>query len=627
MCGIYGFTGESKPEIMSRMRAVLKHRGPDDEGEYHDQRTHLGMVRLSIIDRAGGHQPMSNEGGSLWVVFNGEIYNYIELREELKAKGHSFKTQSDTETIVRGFEEYGTELFHKLNGMFAIAIWDRRQRKLFLIRDRYGEKPLFYAALSNDLVFGSEIKGLLCHPHVNREIDYEALSHFLSLRNIPAPLTVYKGVRSLPAGHMLTWTPEEIQLSRWYRLPMMTRRKEGDEDRLVEEIDSLLHDSVRLRLRSDVGYGAFLSGGMDSSTVVALMTRYSDRPLQTFSLAYQDDPAHKKDARFAQRVADRYGTEHHEYRMGWRELQEELPAVIRHLDQPFAGVLSSFWLSRFMRPHVTVALSGDGADDIFASYGHHRLVGPIASVRRQQQTGQPLGEADYGYFENQKDWVRELAELPPWQWRLAYAAFMETEKEGLLSNKGRELMGGRRTSDFLRDIYERCDAREDELNKMLYLDIHTLLPNEILYYNDMLSMAHSLEVRAPFLDFRLVELACSIPGSLKIRNMTLKYILRKAAGRYLPDEVVQRPKEGFVLPKNTWLREGMRPWVREVLSAERLALHGFFNHEYVSGLLERFLAGEEQATFRIWTLLVLQIWYESNIPSSAAAPGARACLQ
>ena len=608
MCGIAGYSGREIAGLMLRMMNVIRHRGPDDDGKFDAEKIHLGMVRLSIIDLSGGHQPITNEDGTVHVVFNGEIFNYIELKADLEAKGHHFKTNSDTETIVHAYEEYGISFAHKLNGMFAIAIWDTRNETLLVYRDRFGVKPLFYSALNGSLVFGSEIKSVVQHPSVGRELDHEALSHYLSLRNVPAPFTIYRDIRALLPGQMLTWTSAQgVTISRWYNLPTSVVWNDDDEDVLVERIDELLRDAVRLRLRSDVNYGAYLSGGIDSSSVVAITTEYSTAPVKTFTLGFADSPDHKRDAYYARMIAEKYSTEHHECVMSASDLQNELPDVVRHLDQPFAGVISSFWLSRFMKQYVTVALSGDGADDMFASYGHHRLVWPLQQMRNSSPN------VDLSFFKGREDFVRGLAQYPPWEWRLAYGAFMEHEKQRLLTPLGHEVLGPYDTREFLKEIYERSDPNTDDLNKVLYLDINTLLPNEILYFNDMLSMAHSMEVRTPFLDFRLVELACSIPGSLKIRDGKLKYILRKVAARYVPQEVLDRPKEGFVLPKNTWLRAGMSSLPREILSQERLALHGYFEPKQVNSLIDGFLAGDDALTFKLWTLIVFQMWYEQNV--------------
>jgi len=612
MCGICGYTGEVIPGKLDVMLERLRHRGPDERGTFEVGEVHLGISRLAIIDRAGGQQPIANEDGRITVVFNGEIFNFVDLRRDLEARGHTFRTQSDTETIVHAYEEYGAAFASQLNGMFAIAIWDGRTGTVRLVRDRYGEKPLFYAVQGGELVFGSEIKAVLEHPAVSRDLDPEGLAHYFGLRNIPAPFTAYREVRSLPPGHALVWNGREARIEAWYTLPMAVRWAGADENELADEIDRVLRDSVRLRLQSEVGYGAYLSGGLDSSTIVAMMSEMSRTPIQTFTLRFADDPAHKRDPLYARMVAERYGTDHHECVMSAADLERELRAVLRHLDQPFAGVISSFWLSRFMKQHVTVALSGDGADDIFGSYGHHRLVAPIAACQAAREAGRPLDEVDYGFFADRPGFVRELSLQPVWQWRLAYAAFTDEEKAALWSAAGRERFGNYSTAAFLRGRYQAGDAGADALNRVLQLDIDTLLPNEILYFNDMLSMAHSLEVRAPFLDWRLVELAMSIPGSLKIRGRVLKYILRKVAGRYLPAEVIDRPKEGFVLPANTWLRSALAPLLDTILADDRLARHGFYDLATVRALRARFDAGDDAVTFKVWTLVAFQIWFEEH---------------
>jgi asparagine synthase (glutamine-hydrolysing) len=505
---------------------------------------------------------------------------------------------------------------HKLNGMFSIAIWDRKKRQLILIRDRFGVKPLFYSFTAQRLIFASEIKSLLSLRDLDRSIDYEALSHYLSLRNVPAPFTIYKSIRSLLPGHMIIWNRDQFKISRWYQLTMSSQYTPEDEVSLIDKLDALIHDSVKLRLRADVKYGAYLSGGIDSSLIVAVMSKYSQRPVETFSLVYADHPVQKQDALFARSISKLYSTEHRECVMSWEDLERDLPSVTCQLDQPFAGVIASYWLSRYMSGFVTVALSGDGADDLFASYGHHRLVWPISKIRACAKTHASLQEEDFGFFKERKEFVKGLAGYEPWEWRLAYASFMDHEKESLLSERGLTLMRYS-TASFLRNIYQQCAGEADALNKMLYLDINTLLPNEILYFNDMLSMANSLEVRTPFLDYRIAELASSIPGELKIRGLTLKYILRQVAARYLPREIIERPKEGFVLPKHIWLKGGLLPLLRNLLSPERLGVHGFFNYQVVDNLVERFLKGDDSLTFRIWTLMVFQVWYENYLKDNA----------
>ncbi|HKB09181.1 MAG TPA: asparagine synthase (glutamine-hydrolyzing) [Vicinamibacterales bacterium] len=614
MCGICGYTGDRVEGTLDGMLRSLEHRGPDEVGRFEDDVVHLGVSRLAIIDRSGGQQPLANEDGAIRVAFNGEIFNYLQLRADLEARGHVFRTHTDGETVVHAYEEYGGGFAHRLNGMFAAAISDRRTGTTMLVRDRYGEKPVFYAIRSGTLIFGSEIKAVLRHPAVSRELDPEAIAHYFGLRHIPAPFTAYRDVRSLPPGHSLTWSgsSRRASVARWYDLPMRPAWTDADETELAAMIDDLLRDSVRLRLQSEVGVGAYLSGGVDSSTIVAIMSELSAARVKTFTLRFADDPPHKRDPAYARLVAERYATDHHECLIEAADLARELPEVIRHLDQPFAGVISSYWLSRFMRRHVTVALSGDGADDIFASYGHHRLVGPIAACRRATASGSPPLDEDLGFFADRPEYVTALAEQPIWKWRLTYAAFTDSDKELLWSETGRAWLGRYSTSTLLRNVYEEGDPSADDLNRMLYMDIRTLLPGEILYFNDMLSMAHSLEVRAPFLDFRLVELAASIPGTMKIRGRTLKYILGKVAARYVPPPVLARAKEGFVLPANTWLRDALAPLLDDVLSADRLARHGLYDPKYVRALRARFAAGDDGLTFKIWTLVVFQLWFEEH---------------
>lgn len=595
MCGICGFTGAADRALLDGMVASIRHRGPDDLGTFADGAVNLGMSRLSIIDLSSGRQPQSNEDGTIHVVFNGEIYNYKELRRDLQAFGHTFKTESDTEVILHAYEEYGDDFPHRLNGMFAIALWAPKRSRLLLIRDRLGVKPLFYAHVNGRLTFGSEIKAILKDPGVPRHVDPEALSHYLCLRNIPAPLTIYRDVRNLPPGHLLEWTPSGIRTRAYWRLRYHPR--EWDEAELVARMDELLIDATRLRMRSDVPVGAYLSGGLDSSLCVALMGRFHHERIRTFSMGYEDQPSHKKDPYFARMVAEQYGTEHHELTMRWQELPERLIEVVHHLDQPFGGVLTSFFLTEKVRPFVKVVLSGDGADDQFASYGHHRLVWPIEEAKAGRVDGVP-------------EMARKLAGLPAWEWRLRWGAFMEEEKRSLLSPESDRLLAPHSTPEFMRLVYESTPATVDPLNRMLALDVQTLLPNEVLYYSDLLSMAHGLEVRSPFLDYRVAELGATIPGTLKIRNGTLKYILKRVGEKYLPSEILTRPKEGFVLPANTWLAAGMKPYLEECLSATRLARHGLFDAKVVGDLVRRFSDGDESLTFRLWTLLMFQLWFE-----------------
>jgi asparagine synthase (glutamine-hydrolysing) len=610
MCGIAGFAAHHASGVLEAMLDNLTHRGPDDRGSCEPERgIRLGMTRLAIIDLKTGHQPMSEPGGGVTLVFNGEIYNYIELRTAFEKEGRVFHTKSDTETILQAYLKYGEDFANHLNGMFAIAIWDPSKKKLILTRDRYGVKPLFYAHRGSDLAFASEIKGLKPVPDISWDRDRQALSYYLSLRHIPAPWTAYVGVRAMKPGEQIIWENGCVRHRQWYDLPLTSPMAgESDESRLTDELDELLRDSVRIRMRSDAAYGAYLSGGIDSSLITAMMSEFSSKPVQTFNLTYVNAPSHKRDAEFARMVAARYGTDHHEWAMDWTDLKNDFAAVMRQLDQPFAGVTSSYWLSRRMADHVKVALSGDGADEVFGSYGHHRLVVTLEALRLAKQEGRAAQESDYGFFAGRKDFVDQQRGLKPSEWRLAYAAFTDEERKKLLTAKGRDCFGGRSGSEYLENAFLEVPSSLDPLNRMLAVDVKTLLPNEILYFNDILSMAHGLEVRTPFLDYRIVEFGFRVPGALKIRGGVLKYLLRKVAARYLPQEILDRPKEGFVLPNNSWLRGPMRHELIRRINPETLAQSGVFNLDTVTRLLDRFIQGDDSVTFKVWTLFVLQFW-------------------
>lgn len=611
MCGIAGFVNTEDFDLMPEILNSMRHRGPDDQGIYRSHDVCLGMIRLAIIDIEGGSQPVFNEDGTIAAVFNGEIYNYQELRSELKLKGHSFKSQGDSEVIVHAYEEWGSGFMHHLNGMFSIALWNSNNREFFLIRDRFGIKPIFYRLEGEECVFSSELKGIRLYGKKTNKLNLEAIGAFLNLRYIPAPLTVYEEVSALLPGEFLHFQNNKWSKNRWYQLPTKSSSEYRSEKKLVDELDRLLTDSVRIRMRTDVEFGAYLSGGIDSSLLVAIMSRLTDKPIQTFSLGYQDSPAHKKDLYFADLVAKKYKTIHREYIMSANDFKGEVAKVLSHLDQPFAGVLSSYWLSRYMKQFVTVAISGDGADELFGSYGHHRLIWPIKKIR-DSENYVDLKDDDYGYFSDKKSWIHEMSLLDPWEWRLNYCAFNTVELNRLLTEKGKGCFHPGHAVDWLKQAYNQTDRCEDDLNKMLALDIQTLLPNEILYFNDMLSMAHSMEVRTPFLDYRVVEFACSIPGESKIKHKTLKYILRKLAERYLPREIIDRPKEGFVLPKNSWLRSEARHLIDEELSKDMIIGQGLFCWEYIEHLIKQFKNGDDAVTFKLWSLVVFQLWSREN---------------
>jgi asparagine synthase (glutamine-hydrolysing) len=616
MCGICGFSGSPNRELLSRMTDVIWSRGPDDQGFHSDGRMNLGSRRLSIIDVDGGRMPIANEAGDVWVVYNGEIYNFASIRRELEAAGHRFTTRTDTEVIVHLYEEEGDGFPHRLNGMFAIALWDAHRQRLVLLRDRMGIKPLYYWYRDGQVIFGSEIKSILQDPRVGREMDPVALHHYLSFKNVPAPFTIFRGICSLLPGEMVVVSNGALARRRYWRIEA---KEDGPEDLAVAAagVRGLLEDAVRLRLVSDVPVGAYLSGGLDSSSVVALMSREIGDRLKTFALTYRDEFAGKsEDRQYAGDVSRRYRTDHHEYLMGAEELPAQLGAIVRAFDEPFAGVVSTFFLSQLIRRHVKVALSGDGADELFGSYLAHRLAYPIDRFLRLRREGRldALTADDRSVLGEYAERLHVLADLTAdgpeeWQWRSRLLVFGEQQKREMYSDAMRAAVVDVRSPDLLREAFARCTAK-DPLNRVLEVDCTTLLPDQVLAFVDRLSMAHSIEVRPPFLDYRMVEFAFSLPGHLKIRHGATKLVLREAVKDLLPSGILSRKKEGFLLPVNAWLLNRFRGFVESSLSAERLAGHGLFDPRAVGELLDAHYAGRADHATRIWTLLMFQCWYD-----------------
>jgi len=613
MCGIVGFSGPPHPRRMAAMCDLIVHRGPDDQGQYASPsgQMNLGHRRLSIIDLNTGHQPMTNEDGSLWIVFNGEIYNYKEIAEDLRAR-HQFKTHSDTEVLLHLYEEMGAEMVTRLNGMFAFALWDERRRRLLLVRDRLGVKPLYWTLAGDRLGFASEMKALLAWPEVDRIIDPTALSHYLSLRYVPEPKTIWAGIQSLPAAHLLEWEPGREPVIRPYWSLDFTPREWPDEDALCDRIEELLLDATRLRMRSDVPVGAYLSGGVDSSLVVAMVRRHFGGELHTFTLGYADQPSDKQDLFYARRLAAEFGTVHHEYIMHAEELAANTMDIVRMFDQPFSGVLSTYFLTGLVRQHVKVVLSGDGADDQFASYGHHRLVWPLErlAAARAADPSSSLEGIDLAPLAARPDLVERFAGMSPWELRANFGAFPPSLKAELLNTPAGRTVAAHDTTAFLEGCFRQSRAA-DGLNRLLDVDIRTSLPGEILAFCDRLSMAHSVEARSPYLDYRLAELSATIPGALKIKGSHLKYILKRTASRYLSQDILERPKEGFVLPNHIWLRGALDGLLDRLLSPEALARHGLFNEGVVRRLIAEHKSGAQEHAFRIWTLVMFQAWYQT----------------
>lgn len=616
MCGICGFTGKPDAVILKRMADAIVHRGPDEDGSYSDGSINLGMRRLSIIDVATGHQPVHNEDKSIWTIFNGEIYNYKELREELEKNGHNFYTDhSDTEVIVHLFEEYGSDFAHKINGMFAIAIWDKNENKLFLIRDRMGVKPIFYAEVNNQLIFGSEIKAILANSIYKKDINYEALYHYFTFKNIPAPFTAFKGIYSLLPGAMLTFANGKINKKRWWKIKF-NEREDYDEKYVTTKLLALLEDATRLRMRSDVPFGAYLSGGVDSSSVVALMTRFSDEPVKTFSLGYQDELKNKEaDLYYARKVSKAYKTEHYEYIMSYKELVDDIENVIGAFDQPFSGTISTYFLSKLIKKHVKVALSGDGADELFGSYLSHRAAQPMFYFKGFYDKIQNSSLTDDEKKLLEPCDIKFLGDLfnksngDEIKWRYNLYLFSDEEKKELLSNVFLSQLETASSFSLVADYFDALTAK-NPLNRILEMEWNTQLSDQVLAFVDFLSMAHSVEIRSPFLDYRLVEFAATIPGSMKIKNGNVKDILKKSVEGLLPDGITKRPKEGFVLPVFDWMVEKMKDYSKDMLSNRRLNKHGLLNTNAVENILEGYYSGNRNNAGKVWNLMMFQVWWE-----------------
>ncbi len=617
MCGICGFTGKCDEASLKRMTDAITHRGPDDDGYYTDGKINLGMRRLSIIDLATGKQPIHNEDRSLWTVFNGEIYNFLNLRKDLEAKGHRFHTdRSDTEVIVHLYEEYGEAFLHQLNGMFAFALWDQKEDRLLLVRDRMGVKPLFYAVVNGKLLFASEIKAILEHPDYRREVNYEAIYHYFTFKNIPAPLTAFKGIESLLPGEMLIFCRGEFVKKKWWSIRFQ-EVENPDEEGIQRKILELLEDATKLRMISDVPFGAYLSGGVDSSVIVALMTRYSDQPIKTFSLGYEDELKNKEaDLYYARKVSKAFRTEHHEYIMSWRELRDDVEKVIAAFDQPFSGTISTFFLSKLITKHVKVALSGDAADELFGSYLSHRTAQPMFHFKRlydrvksnilTEEEGELFKPCDLRFLSDlyEKSGGNEVA------WRYRLGVFTDEEKENLLSRNFKASINGASSYVIYSSNFSNATSC-DPLNRMLEMEWNTQLPDQVLAFVDFLSMAHSVEVRSPFLDYRLVELAATIPGWLKIRNGNVKDILKRTVEPLIPEGITKRPKEGFVLPIFDWMMGKLKDYTADVLSQSRIERHGLLNTEEVRRLINEYYANNKSLAVKVWNLMMFQVWWET----------------
>jgi asparagine synthase (glutamine-hydrolysing) len=608
------------------MLAALTHRGPDDSGVYARECVGLGMTRLAIIDLATGHQPMANEDESLWIVFNGEIYNHQELRPRLEARGHRFKTRSDTEAILHLYEEYAEGCVDHLRGMFALAIWDAKSRSLFLARDRMGKKPLYYWRHDDLFLFGSEIKALLCHSGVSRDLDWEAVHHYLAFGYTPADRSIFAGIRKLPPAHAATFAKGTLTLRRYWRLPDGATSPPEPPQEAAERIRHEVREAVRLRLESDVPIGVFLSGGVDSSAVVACMREVTNQRIATFSIGFGSATPTFDELPYARLVARRFETDHTEAVLEPR-VAEILPAIARHFDEPFAdsSAIPTFIVAQATAQHVKVALSGIGGDETLAGYPRYlgvrlsesygRIPAPLRSLSNSLLHLVPESDGS----RNLGSWARRFADgsLAPMPQRyIQWNRFYSDPALGALATPAtRSLLHGD-TEQAHRLAYAGL-GHHDPMDGAFRIDLSTYLPDDLLVMADRMSMAHSLELRAPFCDHRVVEASLGIPPAVKLPGFHLKDLLKRAFADRLPREVLTHRKQGFMVPMARWLRTDLRPLLDECLGPDRIRRRGLFEPAEVERLVQEHSRGIRSHADRLWALIMLELWMRERLDTQA----------
>jgi len=624
MCGISGFVDDRGLDpgasvLLKKMTDCIVHRGPDDEGFYLDDRAALGMRRLSIIDLTTGHQPIFNEDKTVCIVANGEIYNFLEIRDDLIARGHAFRTKSDIEVIVHLYEERGEDFVLALNGMFAVALWDAKKRRLVLARDRLGVKPLHYRLDGSRLYFASEIKSLLQAPF-SREIDLEAMGQYFTFEYVPAPRSIFRGIGKILPGHTLVFEDGRIsEKSYWdvfYAETKIAPRPEAD---YAEEIVSRLRDSVRRRLISDVPLGVFLSGGIDSSAVTALMSEVAGAGIKTYSIGFKEKSFDELDA--ARIVAEKFGTDHREFVVTPAEVSSLVPTLAGFIDEPLAdaSIIPTYVISKLARQYVTVALAGDGGDELFGGYDTYKayktgrwyrkvpgfirrgLIRPV--VRALPASAKRLSfEFKAKKFASGVEYPPEIANTIWW------GAYSPELRERLFSAGTKT---GLKEDPFAPIAFHAAHTRAaDPLDRIAYLDLKLYLQDDLLPKADRMSMAASLELRAPFLDYTFVEFAATIPSALKLRRFCSKYILKKALTGRLPEEILTKKKIGFDIPLGVWMRNDLKGFVLETLAPERLRRHGYFDEAFVAGILKEHFTGHHNHRQLLWPLIIFQNWYD-----------------
>ncbi|MBE9528374.1 MAG: asparagine synthase (glutamine-hydrolyzing) [Proteobacteria bacterium] len=619
MCGIAGLAYSDRcrtvdQDVLQKMCTVIEHRGPDDTGLMVQGNVGIGMTRLSIIDVAGGHQPIHNEDKSVYIVFNGETYNYNELRDDLIKKGHRFYTSTDTEAIVHLYEEYGEECVKYLRGMFAFAIWDKEKQLLFIARDRLGIKPLHYYDDGERFIFGSEIKSILQAPDVPRQMQPSALVKYLPFGYIPDPETIFKGICKLPPGHSLIYRRGKTQIKQYWNVEYK-QEKVQKEEFYIERLLEIMSEAVKMRLISEVPLGAFLSGGVDSSMVVALMARQMSEPVKTFSIGFENQSFNE--LKYARMVAEQYGTDHHEEIVN-PDAESIILDLVRQFDEPFSdsSAIPTYYVSKMAKKAVTVVLSGDGGDELFGGYTHY-LEGNLTRYTNLIPD-----------FLKRTVLMNLSKVLPEWSPGINTLRSIACNENELIVRKYSRGLSTIHSEIFSKEVCEQVATTDpsetilqyirqmkgnDNLSKLQYLDTKTYLPCDILTKVDRTSMMVSLEARVPILDHHLVEFAATIPSELKIKGMDTKYIMKKAAERLLPKEVIYRPKQGFGVPMGSWIKRDWSDMAHELVLGDRAVKRNNFNPKFLKTVMTEHRSGRRDHNYIIWTLMMLELWYREMI--------------
>ena len=623
MCAICGVINKNhlplSLDLLQTMTRTMRHRGPDQEGYQQLNNVGLGFQRLSIIDLVHGQQPMSNEDDSLWIVFNGEIYNFQQLRAELEASGrHHFKTQTDTEVILHLYEDLGEQCVERLRGMFAFAIWNDKTKTLFMARDRLGKKPLIYADLPNAFLFSSEIKALLKHPDVSKEIDYQAIDLYLSYQYIPSPHTIFKSIKKLPPAHTLTSKDGGLSIKRYWSPPRhvdTTLDFHEAQDAMMEK----LKEATRIRMIADVPIGAFLSGGKDSSVIVGLMSELSSQPIKTFSIGFEEEAF--SELPYAAEVAAYFKCDHHEFVVK-SDMIEVLSKLVWHYGEPFAdsSALPSYFVSKMSRQYVTVALNGDGGDETLAGYPRYKaakLAGVLTAIPVSLRKTAlhifsllPDGVPPHALIWRMKRLLGLGVDDPRTFYLDMLCFFKESQKQRIYSPFMKQQLGNQYAADHVNALIEPA-APLTGTNKYLYADLLSYLPECLMVKMDIASMANSLEARSPFLDHEFVELALSFPSEWKLRGLTQsKYILNQKIKGWLPSSVLNRKKQGFALPMSHWFKGPLRHYVSEMLLSEKAVARNVFKKNEIQNLLVEHQQGRSDHSYELWSLLVLEQWFQ-----------------